>query len=79
MASVQITAWDVASLLGLRYAGFKECTDKYGDVSYSHVFSIHEKIIEVNEYVYDNEREALEGVSQELLTKLGRHLAKIID
>jgi hypothetical protein len=79
MASVQVTAWDVAELLGLRYGGFKEYTDKYGDTSYGHVFRFHGKTVEVNEYVYDSEREALEGVSQELLTKLGEHLAKIID
>lgn len=75
MASVQITAWDVAELLGLRYFG-----EEYDEHKYYYVrkFEFHGKeIVDDNWRADDNDAKVC--VAQDLLTKIGKNLSKIID
>jgi hypothetical protein len=77
MAYVQIKAWDVAELLGLEL--ICSTIDDNGYETYEYDF--HGKKIELSDDDYHSycREEADEFVAQELLTQLGRHLAKIID
>lgn len=70
MATVKISAWDVAELLGLQFIG----SEPFGC---NYLFELHGKrLVEVDGWDDETAKERMAG---RLLTKLGENLSKIID
>jgi hypothetical protein len=75
MATVNITAYDIAEKLGLVFVG--EEWDEYTS-SYVYKFRFHGKEI-VDDLWYESEEDAKNSVAEELLRDIGKYLAGIID